>query len=520
MSLLYYRGIQLQVCRFLTGCERAPIYDGPTYLYTRWRIHCQCLYNPQGTSYDFPVVADRPGPGGPIVSPMLPPQTDQAIRHRLMARRGQLVLGVGNNAWLVSPQQGFTVDSANGPTPLYCNVRKGPGGRSFIVEYGIETCLRECNLESSTYPSIFLSHRWEMEHRLDDDFFTTRIIRGHVIFDTARLQQGGTALGQQVLIPDQYRGAFFHPIPMNCQRSIPVIRQHADGNSVEYVIEDEEQSVNLGFDLTEVGVTQIECSHTANLGVPSEFAHRRALGQTAMSVILGVVGGVGAAQSAQRAIDEARAQRGQRPTSRFQRGLHYGAAAAAGLATGGLAGIGAVVGVTPMMTHTIAVRVGGDGTSSKAALTDVAQRIIALRLAGIVQAGIFGDFGHFGNESAISWDMKGRVVEVTYMQITALLGFTNLIINDIPEIHYPAFNFADRVPGLLEPGDGTTNALPPGDFLTRGTMLEMIVAQGLQDPCTPIYSPTPPPFISGLAAPNTGIPNLGPGPWPNQTQPV
>jgi hypothetical protein len=25
MSLLYYRGIQLQVCRFLDGCERRPI---------------------------------------------------------------------------------------------------------------------------------------------------------------------------------------------------------------------------------------------------------------------------------------------------------------------------------------------------------------------------------------------------------------------------------------------------------------------------------------------------------------
>jgi hypothetical protein len=30
MSLLYYRGIQLQVCRFLNGCERTPIYDGPS----------------------------------------------------------------------------------------------------------------------------------------------------------------------------------------------------------------------------------------------------------------------------------------------------------------------------------------------------------------------------------------------------------------------------------------------------------------------------------------------------------
>jgi hypothetical protein len=37
MSLLYYRGIQLQVCRFLNGCERTPIQDGPTSAtFNRW----------------------------------------------------------------------------------------------------------------------------------------------------------------------------------------------------------------------------------------------------------------------------------------------------------------------------------------------------------------------------------------------------------------------------------------------------------------------------------------------------
>jgi hypothetical protein len=30
MSLLCYGFIQLQVCRFLNGCERTPIYDGPS----------------------------------------------------------------------------------------------------------------------------------------------------------------------------------------------------------------------------------------------------------------------------------------------------------------------------------------------------------------------------------------------------------------------------------------------------------------------------------------------------------
>jgi hypothetical protein len=30
MSLLYYRGIQLQVCRFLNGCERTQVNDGRT----------------------------------------------------------------------------------------------------------------------------------------------------------------------------------------------------------------------------------------------------------------------------------------------------------------------------------------------------------------------------------------------------------------------------------------------------------------------------------------------------------
>jgi hypothetical protein len=39
---------------------------------------------------------------------------------------------------------------------------------------------------------------------------------------------------------------------------------------------------------------------------------------------------------------------------------------------------------------------------------------------------------------------------------------------------------------------GSTNATPPGDTLSRGTFLELLVAQGLAEPCDPQYAPTAP----------------------------
>jgi hypothetical protein len=437
------------------------------------------------------------------VTPNLPAQTDAAIRGRLLTPRKQLVLGIGNTAWLVSPQQGFTVDSNNGPTPISCDVIKGPGGRSFVVDFSIETHVRECNLETSKYPSIFLSHRWESSHTLDQDFFTSRIIKGHVIFDTARLYQAKNSNGSPI-VPDQYRGAFFHPIPPNCQRRIPLVRQHPDGNSVEYVIVDEEQAMNLGPAALLEGVTRIEANHEAALTTAGLAKKLMALGST-------LTGGL----------------------KHGMEGFRYGAPISGAGAGAGLPGfaVGAIAGaiknaidevgsLLPMEVHHVIVRVYGNGFSIKETLLSVAQGVANDRvnrlLATLLDVTVF-TFG-----STINWDMKNRVVTVTRsLQHTPVIqsdpnllggilggGVLGIGIDFSPSV-YPKFpgKVQDEQVDSQNAGayilfpDGTTNATPPGDGLSRGTFLENVVAQALSDPCQPQPLPIGPPSMGFQASP-------------------
>ena len=485
MSVLEYiapgtppsQGIALQVCRFLKGCERTPVFDGPQYLYTRWRINCRSLYNPQATSYDFPAVADVPGSPGPFVTAVVPAQTDQSIRHRLMIPRGQLTLGVGKLAWLVSPQQGCTVDSANGPTPLGCTVVRGPGGRSFVVDYSIETKVRECNLEKSFYPSIFLSHRWEMSHTLDEDFFTTRIIKGHVIFDTARLNQlFNPPPADPRIVPDQYRGAFFHPVPPNCQRRIPFVKQDPDGTSVAYVILDEEQQMNLGIRCTNVGVTRIEAMH--------EAAKMTAGGAKFIGSVIRTAGAMaGGAMEGKAGAAAAGAAAG-------------GVGALAGSLVAGLQSIIQEGGsLLPMETHAITVRVHGNGQATKSQLLNIAQAICRVRTdrLKLMEAEVFS------YDAAIGWDLKNRIV-TTKAQVIRTPLVEGFLLGDVSGL-WPTMPREDVVVNqgggaYIASRDGTTNALPPGDQRSRGTFLENIVAQALTSPCEMQPAPTGPPWMT------------------------
>ncbi len=453
MSVLQYNGIALQVCKVLK-CDRHFIYDGPTYLYTKWILSLRCLYNPFATSYDIA------GVGGNVFStPRVAAMTDATIKHRLGVPRKQLIVGSGGIAFLVSPQAGFTVDSANGPQPLACNVVKIAGTKSFLVDYAIQTSLRDCSLETLTYPSIFLSHRWSMEHELDDDFFTTRTIRGHVIFDAARMQQ-------VPVVADQYRGALFHPIPPNCQRHIPLVRQHEDGNSVEYIVKDVEQAVNLGSAALFENVTRIEATHEAEVSGPGLAQ----VGGQAIRTGVNIV---------RRGIESAFLGKGA-------------TAIAVGAVGGAIEGIVDAVGnLIPIETHTIGVRVSGNGDSSKRGLVKVGQQIIADRVnkMAIVMPGI--TLYSWGSRIVI--ELHKRAVEVKQTIRFVPFVTTNVsviaIVAGVSPVQYPVIPTNGTVPNYLIPGNNGTNALPPGDGISRGTLLEVLTAQALSDPCSNQITP-------------------------------
>lgn len=487
MSILQYRGINLQVSQLLKGTERKPIYDGPQYLYTRWRIICRCLYNPQATSYNFPVVGEAGG--GPIVSPNLPAQTDQAIRHRLFNPRGQLILGVGTVAWLVSPQQGFTIDSANGPTPLFCNVVRGPGGRSFIVDYGIETCLRECNLEVAKYPSIFLSHRWTMRHEIDDDFFTTRLIDGHVIFDTARLAQGQVN-------PDDYRSTLFHLVPDDFQRTSVAVEANADGTSVDYSITDEELEINIGEDAKAAGVTRIEASHSASLTQVGTSKIVYEAVKTAASVVGGILAGSAAGGAlAQRAAPKGQALR--RMSVRARHGLpgQMAAQVRSGRIRGGIygglsatfSGAEALAHYLPTTVHKIVAGVWGRPDSSKKSLEKVAVQICNDRISRLQFVGVFF---LMGMENTVEWDLAGRYVQASASGVTVAFSAEDLHSGG-DFVDWPLMPQIQNVGGIIVDEVLTTFARTNPEvgkgfsFNNRSKYMEHIVTQALTEPCQP-----------------------------------
>jgi hypothetical protein len=390
-------------------------------------------------------------------------------------------------AWLVSPQQGFSVDSSNGPTPLFCNVIKGPGGRSFIVDYGIETCLRECNLETSTYPSIFLSHRWEMRHEIDDDFFTSRVIEGHVIFDTARLAQG-------MVNPDDYRGSLFHPVPNDFQRTSISVRVNEDNTAADYMLVDEELEMNIGKDAKAFGVTKIEASHSASLSTPGPTRVGVGIIDAAIKIVSGVVTGIAAGGAlAQRAVPKGKGVRAQ--FARRQLPQQIRAGQIRGGIVGGLQGTwsGAerLAGLLPMMKHTVVARVWGRPDSFKQLLESVAIGICGSRMEAMFNLqGIFV----MGLESTMEWDLAGRYVEASLSGIGVAVSAAELRDPGKGRQNWPLMPQKQPVDGGIGSILTTDSVANPGLLFadggatvngngSRSKYLEHIVVQGLVEPC-------------------------------------
>src|SRR5262249_38264709 len=135
-------------------------------------------------------------------------------------------------------------------------------------------------------------------------------------------------------------------------------------------------------------------------------------------------------------------------------------------------------------TRIATVQCWGNATATKRNLLGVAQTVATLllnRVAVVIPT-------IFGWQSAIHLDMKQRMVavvgKITHAPImTALQNFVGF--NPFPNIAWPDVHASEDVDEYLMGKNLGTNALPPGDTKSRGTFLEMIVAQGLSDPCSP-----------------------------------
>ncbi len=509
MASLTYNGVTLTNLK-TNIWEREAIKDGDVnYLYTAHTIRVKGIYNPRMISYKpfqpalgtvFP-----PGTGVPVTPTAVPgqvaPVTDEAIRHVLMQQRQKLIYHSGEpnpagNDMLVSPPVlpallgTATVDSAQGPDPVYCNVREIIGTKTFEVEFVIRTYLNESYLYTTDPPTI-LSHLWRMEHDVNSQYLAVRRVFGRAIFDTAVLSLIPPAFGFGVPAPDDWRQFLFHPIPDHFKRENIQVTAEEDGTALVYSFEDVEQEYVL---LTGTGpggpnATKIESAHTARLFRPGLES---IVGMEA-SQLLG---------KAQQLLDKTIG--GHVTDVLDPRNWAIG---------GGIIGTERIKEITgrtpdppsfldklaflPTVQHEVVVRVWGNRSAFRQDLQGVAAQVISNRLSGYVAAG--GILSMADWHCDITHNLLANFVEVSAGFKTAPL--TTVLLNGVgggligP---MPGFIAAQALWPLMPTNDfvtGITGFLgaapaPQGDTVSTGSYIAQCVANVLAQPSMLYASPT------------------------------
>lgn len=219
-----YNGITLALTKSNVSSE--PIYsaDGVDYLYTKYTININAIFNPQQTAYSGNPPVATPG--------TLPPDTYNAVRHALSQQRQNLTFSSFTHNIISTTG----VDANNGPTPKHLAINRFDGCQTYHVTYTIEVNLLECP-NGSTDPLI--SNRYSQSHDIDREFYTTINTRGIAYFRTDILNQAGT-------IADTFRNRLLPLLPYGYQRTNVDFRINTAGNIIEYDVRDVQKPYDLG----------------------------------------------------------------------------------------------------------------------------------------------------------------------------------------------------------------------------------------------------------------------------------
>lgn len=192
------------------------------------------------------------------------PETDAELRMRLLRPRQKLIVWAYDRQtgrrirWLESPRSGFVVDAAGGPFPVACDVISASGEPNAIgVRFAVKTRLSPCPHGSDRF---VLTHRWEMTHTHDADFYATRVINGEIVFH----QGVGDVIHKQ---PDLVRNQFIHPIPLGFQRRLGPVTQSSDGSTIRYQIFDTDPTIM--FSPGDSSATQIDIQERHSITQPN-----------------------------------------------------------------------------------------------------------------------------------------------------------------------------------------------------------------------------------------------------------
>lgn len=299
---LSYNGISLEVLT-LDRVERRNVLtpDGADILYVEWGISCSAVYHPAvvgayggnagrqmgGTSVTispglrnppvrtpspvgvdplFPAIS-QPGPENALI-------TDRELMARLSVPRRPLLIwaydtdGTTPLYWLVSPlrkQGGFLPrDAYNGPLVQAQVVTAAFGeGTAFGVQLEIKTWTPPCPSGSDR---LILSHRWQMAHGHDANYYLARTITGEIWFH-------GGLKDEFANRPDLIARQLFHPIPLGFKRTLGPLTRSPDGLVVRYSFVDTDQKVV--FDPGRSGATNIAISENVTYTAPFQGIEER-----------------------------------------------------------------------------------------------------------------------------------------------------------------------------------------------------------------------------------------------------
>ena len=403
-----YNGVQLSEPLLTHSHRREAVLDGPTFIYTRYTIHVRGYYNPKSTSY-------KPGPVSEANQPPL--TTDKAVRFALQEPRKALTYSIDGQPLITSPAAGATVDCNNGPTPTVHEISQVWGSTTFLVDMTVVVYI----LETGKSPlNVIVSNRWEMSSALDEDFFETRMIRGHAIFRTDRL----AALGAQ---PDDYRAWLFPPLIPNYKRLVPSVSVSEDKTRLDYTIVDREMAINIIAD----GVTRMECMHTRGIRKPGA----EEIAEGFFDAGLDTAEGIGKAMSGSMSfIDMARSAKGV---------------------------VKKMASLMPTMYVRLLVRVWGYRDTARGQLQQAGLKYIQDRMSRLTQ--VFGS-----TNCAITHDETGCFVQIDMSAEFGPASTAGFVLFGALGISQEVLKFpSEEVPGVLT-NAAVNNPAPPTDQNSRG----------------------------------------------------
>ncbi len=225
-----------------------PVYDSSGKRYVCDRISLDVI----GLLNSAVVATNKPlprGVGADNLGDALP-NTMFEISDYLMRPRRAVTFAVGGVTILDVPRPNrdgtrLSCDAQGGPLPARAVVTNFAGEKTAILSYSV-VC------HDSRAKNILLSHAYDVRSSIDQNGYTTRVVRGEAHFRKDFLD--GITIGGSTLQPDDFRQALALAVPSGMRRVGVEVDEPSAGDVLHYTIVDREVTfgIGLGDDVVDV----------------------------------------------------------------------------------------------------------------------------------------------------------------------------------------------------------------------------------------------------------------------------